>query len=76
MIYQYAPLAQAVEHLTFNQGVRGSIPRWSTKKARIRVLFLFLCDTEIDVYRFDFFSVGATPFCYIKHADKSKLAHL
>ena len=24
------PLAQAVEHLTFNQGVRGSIPRWVT----------------------------------------------
>ena len=26
----YDPLAQAVEHLTFNQGVRGSIPRWLT----------------------------------------------
>ena len=27
------PLAQSVEHLTFNQGVRGSNPRWLTKKA-------------------------------------------
>ena len=26
----YEPLAQSVEHLTFNQGVRGSIPRWYT----------------------------------------------
>ena len=27
----YGPLAQAVEHLTFNQVVRGSSPRWLTK---------------------------------------------
>ena len=27
----YDPLAQAVEHLTFNQGVRRSIRRWVTK---------------------------------------------
>ena len=25
-------LAQSAEHLTFNQGVRGSNPRWFTKK--------------------------------------------
>ena len=25
---QYDPLAQLVEHLTFNQGVLGSSPRW------------------------------------------------
>ncbi len=31
---RHDPLAQAVEHLTFNQGVRGSIPRWITKKRR------------------------------------------
>lgn len=24
----YAPLAQLEEHVTFNHGVRGSIPRW------------------------------------------------
>ena len=29
---QFDPLAQPVEHLTFNQGVRGSIPRWVTTK--------------------------------------------
>lgn len=28
---QYGPLAQSVEHLTFNQGVEGSIPSWLTK---------------------------------------------
>ena len=26
----YAPLAQLVEHLSLNQGVRGSSPRWCT----------------------------------------------
>ncbi len=26
------PLAQLAEHLTFNQGVRGSNPRWFTNK--------------------------------------------
>ena len=26
----FAPLAQLVEHLTLNQGVRGSSPRWCT----------------------------------------------
>ena len=29
---QYEPLAQPVEHLTFNQGVRSSNLRWLTKK--------------------------------------------
>ena len=28
---KYALLAQLVEHLTLNQGVRGSSPRWRTK---------------------------------------------
>ena len=27
---KYEPLAQSVEHLTFNQGVTGSIPVWLT----------------------------------------------
>ena len=30
--FAFGPLAQLVEHLTLNQGVRGSSPRWSTKK--------------------------------------------
>ena len=29
-VQAYGPLAQAVEHLTFNQVVRGSSPRWLT----------------------------------------------
>ena len=28
----FAPVAQSAEHLPFKQGVRGSNPRWSTKK--------------------------------------------
>ena len=32
----YDPLAQTVEHLTFNQGVRSSSLRWVTKKAQLR----------------------------------------
>ena len=38
IIYGYmifAPLAQPVEHLTFNQGVRSSNLRWSTRKRRL-----------------------------------------
>ena len=30
----FDPLAQLAEHLTFNQGVRGSNPRWVTRKNR------------------------------------------
>ena len=30
--YMYGPLAQVVEHLTFNQVVRGSSPRWLTEQ--------------------------------------------
>ncbi len=29
-VAKFDPLAQAVEHLTFNQGVPGSIPGWIT----------------------------------------------
>ena len=45
MIYgcknEYAPVAQLVEHLTFNQGVRSSILRRSTKGLIISVLSLY-----------------------------------
>ena len=34
-IWQYDSLAQAVEHLTFNQGVPGSIPGWVTTKRTV-----------------------------------------
>ena len=42
------PLAQLAEHLTFNQGVRGSNLRWITSKFPLKSLFLailgdFLC---------------------------------
>ena len=36
------PLAQSVEHLTFNQGVRGSNPRWVTKSIKIRTNIRFV----------------------------------
>ena len=29
---EYDPLAQSVEHMTFNHGVRSSSPRWVTKQ--------------------------------------------
>ena len=32
MLSRDEPLAQLAEHLTFNQGARGSNPRWLTKK--------------------------------------------
>ena len=47
-------LAQPAEHLTFNQGVRGSNPRWFTKKKphqiavyRLSVRFFFLSKISI-----------------------------
>jgi hypothetical protein len=30
-LFEYEPLAQSVEHLTFNQRVEGSSPSWLTK---------------------------------------------
>lgn len=33
----HSPIAQLVEHLTVNQGVRGSIPRWGAKHERGQV---------------------------------------
>ena len=41
---QYGPLAQVVEHLTFNQVVRGSSPRWLTKE-----------DSYLRIVRYGFF---------------------
>ena len=38
----YALLAQLVEHLTLNQGVLGSNPRWRTKKTSTYRRSLFL----------------------------------
>ena len=35
----FAPVAQLVEHLTFNQGVRSSILRRSTKGLKFQSLF-------------------------------------
>ena len=43
----FDPLAQLAEHLTFNQGVRGSNPRWVTKdrvcfRKRKQAFFFYL----------------------------------
>ena len=38
---QYAPLAQKVEHMTFNHGVRSSTLRWSTKPVAFATGFFF-----------------------------------
>ena len=45
-VQTYGPLAQAVEHLTFNQVVRGSSPRWLTKLEdciTMQSFFILLC---------------------------------
>ena len=39
----FAPVAQLVEHLTFNQGVRSSILRRSTKGLKFQSLFFSGC---------------------------------
>ena len=38
------PLAQSVEHLTFNQGVRGSNPRWVTSVFKSELFILHVKD--------------------------------
>ena len=38
--YKYGPLAQVVEHLTFNQVVWGSIPQWLTEKENSLLLVM------------------------------------
>ena len=38
----YGPLAQVVEHLTFNQVVRGSSPRWLTDRCKKSYTCYFL----------------------------------
>ena len=45
------PLAQAVEHVTFNHGVRGSIPRWITKNSVSLLTSRFLFDRGIELRR-------------------------
>ena len=39
--YNYGPLAQMVEHLTFNQVVWGSIPQWLTERCKIFLTSFF-----------------------------------
>ena len=42
------PLAQTVEHLTFNQGVRSSSLRWVTKKIKAQALLELLFFIQAD----------------------------
>ena len=41
LLRRFAPVAQEVEHLPFKQGVRGSSPRWSTKKKQPQGCFFW-----------------------------------
>ena len=51
--YMYGPLAQVVEHLTFNQVVRGSSPRWLIIMKRIsRKWYPFLINEIYDARLF------------------------
>ena len=65
----YDPLAQSVEHLTFNQGVRDSSSRWVTKKKRASydALFFLIIHYGIESFNpqvyisFLLFSCGLMP---------------
>ena len=56
---KYDPLAQSVEHLTFNQGVRSSNLRWITKREvpkpliynSFGILILFMAEPRIFLIR-------------------------
>ncbi len=41
--HTYGPLAQLVEHLTFNQVVWGSNPQWLMKKPEAQRFRFFIC---------------------------------
>ena len=49
-----APLAQKVEHMTFNHGVRSSTLRWSTKKNPVSFDRIFLFVLFIIYYSFPY----------------------
>ena len=54
-----------VEHLTFNQRVRGSNPLWLTLSTPLRSAFLlpiFSSDFHEKIYKYDFHSMTVTPF--------------
>ena len=46
-VQTYGPLAQAVEHLTFNQVVRGSSPRWLIKISDIILYLIFFIYSSV-----------------------------
>src|SRR5699024_12618395 len=51
------PLAQLVEHLTFNQRVSGSSPLWLTKKhfSKVKCFFVIYYNNELILEKYDFF---------------------
>ena len=56
----FDPVAQSAEHLPFKQGVRGSNPRWITRKNAVKTLsfaafFLFPHDYFVGKVNFAFF---------------------
>jgi hypothetical protein len=63
------PLAQLVEHLTFNQGVTGSSPVWLTiqlcrsggigRRARLKIVFRKECRFDPDLRYHYYFRVSS-----------------
>ena len=55
----YEPLAQLAEHLTFNQGARGSNPRWLTKAlAKASAFFVAKTAEKPSGFRFCHYAVN------------------
>ena len=59
----YGPLAQVVEHLTFNQVVRGSSPRWLTEDRRSKER-RFFCGSEAIVILGQLLSENLSPLIF------------
>ena len=59
----YDSLAQLAEHLTFNQGVRGSNPRWVTSSVTLHPIAPYFagCDTFL-----------RDRGCYVAHLDEER----
>ena len=65
----YVPVAQMEEHVTFNHGVRGSIPRWITKSKHTQKSVFFFCFSfgKDEPKGSDRLAADGNPFVALRH---------
>ncbi len=70
----FGPLAQVVEHLTFNQVVRSSSLRWLTKEYFLQVFFTRPRGQAVKTSPFHGGDMGSIPVGVTKNATLAQLA--